>query len=147
AALNGSFVGTWATNTDFLTPTGNTHSNTTIDTMSSTAGILVGAQITGSGIPAGTSVASVASSSITISQAATATASGVSLTVAPAYIDLVGSTFPSGGVLTTAGSVDLWHRGRPTARIHVKNFLFSCTPRAQSQWPAGPAGGQLAIKS
>jgi len=64
------------------TITGDTHSNTTIDNITSTAKVNVGMSITGSGIPAGTTVATIASStSITISQAATGTTAGVTLTL------------------------------------------------------------------
>lgn len=64
--------------------TGSTHSNTTIDTLSTnpvTAGVLVNMAISGSGIPANTYITAVTSASITLSQAATATASGVALTI------------------------------------------------------------------
>lgn len=65
-----------------ISVTGDTHSSTTIDGLSSIAGILPGATITGSGIPASTTVAAILSStSIQLSQAALATASGVTLTL------------------------------------------------------------------
>lgn len=63
--------------------TGDTHSNTTIDGISAThmLGLVAGQAITGSGIPANTTIATIASAtSITISQAASATAT-VSLLV------------------------------------------------------------------
>lgn len=65
-----------------FTPTGTTHSSTTIDTISSMTGIEAGMSVTGSGIPANTVVVSVntGGSSIVISQAATSSAGGVALT-------------------------------------------------------------------
>jgi hypothetical protein len=65
------------------TLTGSTHSSTLIDTMSSSpilAGVQPGMKIAGAGIPANTYVVSLTATSITLSQAATATAAGVALT-------------------------------------------------------------------
>jgi hypothetical protein len=83
-------------------PTGLTGSTTSASTsvtaISSTAGISVGMTVSGAGIPAGTTVAAKGSGTITLSQAASATASGVSLTFGLAYV-LVGeveSDEPSG---------------------------------------------------
>lgn len=65
-----------------IATTGDTHSNTTIDNIPVTTGIVVGESISGSGIPAGATVASVDTvNQITISVAATATAAGVALTL------------------------------------------------------------------
>lgn len=67
--------------------TGDTHTNTTVDNLSSIAGIEVGQAISGTGIPLGARVATIASAtSITISAAATATAAGVALSVGPAKV-------------------------------------------------------------
>lgn len=68
------------------THTGTTHSNTTIDTLSANvlqAGWQPGMTISGAGIPAGTTIVSIASNglSLVLSQAATASAAGVTLTV------------------------------------------------------------------
>jgi hypothetical protein len=65
-----------------VTPTGNTNTNTTINSISSMASIAVGQSISGTGIPAGTFITSVnvGGSSLTISQAATASAS-ITLTI------------------------------------------------------------------
>lgn len=67
--------------------TGNTHSSTLIDGLSANvlqAGWQVGYSISGAGIPANTTIAAIAANglSLTLSQAATATATGVALTVA-----------------------------------------------------------------
>lgn len=65
-----------------LTPTGTTNSNTTISAMSSTTGIAVGMWITGTNIPSNTYVKSVDSSTqITITQAATGSTVGETLTL------------------------------------------------------------------
>ena len=64
--------------------TGDTTSgSTSVTSVSSTAGVTVGMPITGAGIPAGTTVAAVGVGTLTLSQAATATATGVALTVDP----------------------------------------------------------------
>lgn len=65
--------------------TGDTHSNTTVDNLSSVTGLSVGQQITGSGIPAGSYIRTLGATSLTLgdidgaSAAATATASTVAL--------------------------------------------------------------------
>lgn len=58
---------------------GTTHTTTTVDGISSTTGILVGMDVLGTGIPAGAKVAVVSANSITLTLAATASAT-VSLT-------------------------------------------------------------------
>lgn len=60
---------------------GDTHSNTTIDGIASTAGLFVGDSILGSGIPPNTHIASVSVNSITINNPAILTNSDVMLTV------------------------------------------------------------------
>lgn len=62
--------------------TGNTHSSTLVDGLSSISGLTVGQIVTGSGIPSGAKIVSIGGSSITLSMAATATATGVSLVAA-----------------------------------------------------------------
>lgn len=59
--------------------TGDTNSNTTVSNISDTSSLEVGMFVRGSGIPDGTTVAAIGANSVTLSQAATATASGVSL--------------------------------------------------------------------
>lgn len=96
--------------------TGNTNSNTTVNNIASTAGMYSGQAISGSGIPAGTRIASVDSStSITLTAAATATATGVTLTKTPiakildadypgnAGINVVGRAAPLDGYLFLMG--------------------------------------------
>lgn len=60
--------------------TGNTHGSIVVDGIASTAGIAQGALVFGPGIAIGTTVATVYPTSLILSQAATATAVGVSLT-------------------------------------------------------------------
>lgn len=79
------FVG-WIDISSFTsTPaTGDTHTNTLVDALSLnplTSGWQVGQRITGAGIPADTFIVALTATSVTLSQAATATAAGVALTV------------------------------------------------------------------
>src|SRR5438270_8181746 len=64
-----------------LTTTANTHSNTTLDTLAATTGLVVGDvyTVTGTGIPANTSFTFNGFSAGTLSHAATATGSGGSV--------------------------------------------------------------------
>src|SRR5215469_4695149 len=72
---------------------GNTHTSTTIDGIASTANIQVGYPISGSGIQAGTTVASVSGTSITISLPTTSSANGVAIVVAPYGVGDGSTTF------------------------------------------------------
>ena len=77
--------------------TGDTNSNTTVDGIADTSDLYAGMTITGSGIPASTTIVSVDNgTTITISQSASATASGVTLTVSGALdaIDVSLDAFP-----------------------------------------------------
>lgn len=74
---------------------GDTHTNTTIDNIASTAGMYAGQAISGSGIQAGTRIASVDSgTAITTTLATTATASGVTITKTP-IAKIIDADFPS----------------------------------------------------
>lgn len=79
---NNTAIGYRAYKSSTTSITGRTNGNTLIDNISPNTGALASNQtITGNGIPSGTYIASVDSSSaITLSQAATAAASGVSIT-------------------------------------------------------------------
>lgn len=59
--------------------TGDTHSNTTVDNVTTVANWKVGDFIRGPGIPVNTRIASIVGTTITLSKAATATAAGVAL--------------------------------------------------------------------
>jgi hypothetical protein len=68
---------------DQLSYTGDTHTNTTIDNIASTAGMYVGQKISGTNIVAGTRIATVSSTSITVDTATTGTTAGVTITKEP----------------------------------------------------------------
>ena len=75
---------------------GDTHSNTTVDNIASTAGMYAGQAISGTGIPANTRIASVTSgTAILLDTAATATAGGVSLTKTR-IAKIIDADFPTG---------------------------------------------------
>jgi len=65
-----------------LATTGNTNSNKTLNGLASTSGVAVGQDVYGAGIAGGTTVKAIVGSSVTLSTAATATASGVAVTFA-----------------------------------------------------------------
>lgn len=78
-----------------LTFTGDTHTNTTIDNVSSLTGLYVGQAISGSGIAANTRIATItAPSTITTTVATTATAAGVTIT-REAVAKQIDSDFPA----------------------------------------------------
>lgn len=98
----------WNTSSDAvtgaLTFTGDTHTNTTIDNISSTTGLVVGQLLTGSGIAASTRIASINSSTaITVDTATTATAAGVTITRA-ILGKIIDADFPGNASLTLAGT-------------------------------------------
>lgn len=99
--------------------TGNTHSNTTIDNLSSTKGLFLGLPVFGPGVPSGTVISGIGSSSITLSQAATATAAG--------------GAFSTGFVTT---SRRLQHWGVVTAQPAM--FLVSGRPGGGNHYPPRP---------
>lgn len=64
------------------TVTGDTHTSTTIDNLSSTAGFVVGASISGTNVAANTTITAITSATaITVSNATTGTTAGVTLTI------------------------------------------------------------------
>jgi len=85
---------------------GNSHSSITIDGLPPTdvANMAAGQAVTGSGIPSNTTIATIASAtSITLSNAATTSVVGVSLTVTP--VTPSGSTLKSYNITRPAGNV------------------------------------------
>lgn len=80
-----------------VTFTGDTHTNTTIDNISSMTGLYVGQALSGTGITAGTRIATinVSGSSITTDTATTATNAGVTITRTH-LAKIIDSDFPSG---------------------------------------------------
>lgn len=103
---------------------GNTHSNTTIDGISNTTGMYAGQTVVGDGIPAVTTIVSVNSvNSITISQAATTTATGVQVNVAGQTITISQNATATGTPgITTAGGTEsnpLWCVGNTTGAFQL----------------------------
>lgn len=83
-----SHLAAWAV-TGVITATGDTHTNTTLDNLSATAGIFIGCLVYGPGIAPGTTVASNPSGgSLTLSQATTATAATVALQFGMGRLDV-----------------------------------------------------------
>jgi hypothetical protein len=95
--VNSTYSPIWLDHTidyglSFEDATGDTHSNTTVDTITTSGKIAIGQYVTGSGIAAGTTVVAITGGSVgavtafTLSQAATTSLTGVTLTFAPVYI-------------------------------------------------------------
>jgi hypothetical protein len=92
---------------DQLSYTGDTHTNTTIDGIASTAGMYSGQAISGSGIQAGTRISSVDSSTaITVDTATTATAAGVTITKTPIAKILDTDFITSGSFISKFAEMD-----------------------------------------
>ena len=86
-----------------LTPTGDvTLGSTTIANVSSTAGVVIGVSITGTGIPASATVTGFDATTISISSAATAAGTSVTLTLGAAT-----NTLSIGGNVTNNGTIDM----------------------------------------
>lgn len=102
--------------TGAVTFTGDTHTNTTIDNISSTTGLVVGQLLTGSGIAANTRISSIDSATaITVSVATTATAAGVTIT-RTVLGKILDTDFPGNASLTLAGTF-----------AHMDGFAFIMT--------------------
>ncbi|HEV2463548.1 MAG TPA: hypothetical protein VGT04_07075 [Acidobacteriaceae bacterium] len=85
-----------------VTPTGTTTtSSTSITGVTSTSGIAVGASISGTGIPANTTITAISGNTLTISNAATATGS-VTLTISPVILGEIKSVPFKAGKWETA---------------------------------------------
>lgn len=77
-----------------ISTTGNTATNSmSVTSVVSTVGLSVGMPISGPGIQAGTTISAIGSGTLTLSKTATATASGVSLVVAPHGVGDGSTTF------------------------------------------------------
>jgi hypothetical protein len=135
AASNGRHIhGFEILNDQFLTTTANTNSSTSLTSVASTTGLVVGMDITGAGIPANTTISAISGNTITMSAAAT-TASGVSvkfganaLKVASGSSSVSGagrtlssltgtvynSNFESGTLGTRGGRVVVYHKADGT---------------------------------
>lgn len=85
------------------TVSGNTHTNTTVDSLPTTPVRHVGDPISGTGLTAGTTIGGILSStSVAVTPAATGTGSGVTLTISPAATYSISSV--SGGNAVLSGS-------------------------------------------
>lgn len=113
----GTYVVSCANGTFTLNTTGNTHSNTTLDGLASTAGITLGMTVSGPGIPSGTYITAIAGSSVTLSQAAIATGTGVAV------------NFSGGGSVTVSANA--------TANANVATIAIAGGTTAAPRWSAG----------
>jgi hypothetical protein len=87
-----------------LAPTGDlTNTSNIISNVSSTAGVAIGMNISGTGIPGGATVSAFDATSITLSAAATATNTGVTLAIKPT----VTQTLAIGGNILNNGTFDM----------------------------------------
>lgn len=94
--------------------TGDTHSNTTLDNIANTTNIAVGWKVEGTGIPANTTVSAIVGSTVTLSQAATATAAGVTITfITNKTLILGGTTYSFGSSEISSGA------GSPQIQVSV----------------------------
>ena len=90
--------------TGAVTFTGDTHTNTTVDNISSTTGLVVGQLLTGTGFAAATRIASIDSpTAITLNTATTATNAGVTIT-RTVLGKILDADFPGNATFTLAGT-------------------------------------------
>jgi hypothetical protein len=121
--------------------TGNTHSNTTLDTLATGTSMLqVGQPVSGTGIAPGTTIASITNSTtVVLSIAATATGTGVTITFGSA---------PSAG---SAFSNDAGWPVPISTAVDVPGCVFAIpeaqTLNAGSTFIPGPGGGFIALTS
>ena len=88
-----------------VTPAGNTTlGNTTITSVSSVAGVTAGMAISGAGIPANTYVTGVSVGYISLSQSATANATGITLTISGSGSLATANALGINGCITVTGS-------------------------------------------
>lgn len=102
--LNVTLVGT--TSLGYST-TGDTHTNTTLDNVANVTNLKIGWKVEGTNIPAGTTVSNIVGTTVTLSQAATGSASGQTVNFyTNQTIKLAGVTynFGSSEIITGAGS-------------------------------------------
>ena len=107
-----------------LTTTGTTNSNTSLTSVANTAGVAIGQGVTGVGIPTGTTVTAISGSTVTISNAATASTAGVSLFFTGATITMSANASASTSSLsiTVAGgtaAAPLWAAGNTTGNTQI----------------------------
>jgi hypothetical protein len=109
--LNLTLVGTTALGFE---TTADTHSNTTLDNVANVTNLAIGWKVEGTGIPAGTTISNIVGSTITLSQAATATATGVDVQFyTDKNITLSGASYSFGSTEITSGA------GSPQVKVSV----------------------------
>ena len=112
-----------AVTTNFPTFSGDTHTNTTIDGIASTTGLYPGQLITGTGIQAGTRIATITSATaITVTIATTGTAT-VTITK-EAIAKVIDSDYPNASVVSVAANNGYMFSATADGRI------FNCTINA-----------------
>jgi len=89
AATNPLKLTRWPLARGAVSFTGNTHTNLIVDGIASTTGLVQGMPVVGTGIASGTTIASVMTTGILLSAAATTTANAVSLTAGMSVIETV----------------------------------------------------------
>jgi hypothetical protein len=93
-------------NEQFLTTTANTNSSTLLTSVASTTGLVVGMDITGAGIPANTTISGISGNTITMSAAATATATGVTVRFGQSFLKIAPGISYSGSKKLTKTAVE-----------------------------------------
>lgn len=138
----GYFLYSDAYSTNFPTFSGDTHTNTVIDNIASTTGLYPGQAITGSGIQAGTRIATITSSTaITTTLATTATAAGVTITK-EAVAKIISANFPS-AVVSCEALNGRFFWATSTGRIYQSALNDPATYDADEYISADYAGDNL----
>lgn len=85
--------------------TGDTHTNTTLDNVADVSSLAIGWKVEGAGIQAGTTISNIVGTTVTLSLAATATATGVAVKFyTNQTITLAGDTYKFGSSEITSGA-------------------------------------------
>ena len=125
--------------------TGNTHGNTTVDGITSTAGLFIGEVISGPGIPLNDTIATVGTGNITLTTDATSTVTGRSFTASSVHPDSVTSTFYYVVNLdATAGTINV-SMSRPSGPLSGQGSgsVLMIQFYVKSAAPVGPASINL----
>jgi len=111
----------------------------TVSAISSLAGLMVGAGVSGAGIPVGATIAAIGSASITLSAAASATASNVALVQAGTAQDALGQPIALWSTIrttwasiryTTSGTKEDYQSGQFSAQVtHIITIRATSTPK------------------
>jgi hypothetical protein len=120
--------------TGSLTFTGDTHTNTTIDNISSTSGLVVGQALTGTGVTANTRISSIDSATeITLDTATTATNAGVTIT-RTVLGKIIDADFPGNASKTLAGT--FVHMDGYAAIMATDGSLYASDLNSTANWTA-----------